>query len=347
VTTRLTKRGRVVAALGILLLIAAILMVPALLWLRSVGLLKASDPSGKVTVVIPKGSSTSEIGDILEEKGVVSSSLGFRIASYLEGGGEDIEAGKYTLTKGLSAKDALADLVEEEPEGPTIVRVTFPEGSWLVQFADTLEANTGLSAEEFESLSTSGEIRSRYQPDDVDTLEGLLFPATYDISEKQNVEDVVRLLVDEFDERLKSAGAKRAEKLGITPYEAAIVASMIEAEAFVDAERPKIASVIYNRLEAGTPLGIDATIIYGTGERGRDLTTEDLEEDSPYNTRINVGLPPTPIGSSGDSSLEAALHPAKTDLFYYVLTDCEGHHAFSETYEEFLVNKAEYEGLTC
>ena len=181
----------------------------------------------------------------------------------------------------------------------------------------------------------------------MDTLEGLLFPSTYDISEKESVEDVVQLLVNEFDERFGGAGAARAKKLGVTPYEAAIVASMVEAEAFVDEERPKIASVIYNRLEADIPLGIDATIIYGLGERGRDLTTEDLEQDTPYNTRENLGLPPTPIGSSGEASLEAALHPADTDLFYYVLTDCEGHHAFSETYEEFLDNKAVYEGLTC
>ena len=345
--TKLTKRGRIVAAFGILLLILAILAVPAFLWLRSVGLLKASDPSGKVTVVIPAGASTSEIGDILEEKGVVSSGLGFRIATYLEGGSEDIQAGKYTMPMGLSAKDALADLVSSGPEGPKIVSVTFPEGSWLVEFADTLEANTGLSAKEFEDVATSGSIRSRWQPGSVDTLEGLLFPSTYDISEKQDVEDVVRLLVDEFDQRFADAGAARAKKLGVTRYEAAIVSSMIEAEALVDEERPKIASVIYNRLEADIALGIDATIIYGLGERGRDLTTEDLEQDNPYNTREILGLPPTPIGSSGDSSLEAALNPADTDLFYYVLSDCEGHHAFSETYEEFLENKAVYEGLTC
>lgn len=344
--TRLTRRGRVAATLGILLLILIVLTVPALLWLRSVGLLKASDPSGKVTVVIPEGSSTSEIGDILEDKGVVASATGFRIGVSLEGGSEDIQAGKYTLSKGLSAKDALTELLKG-PEGPEIVRVTFPEGSWLVEFADTLEANTGLPAGEFEDLATPGSIRSRWQPKSVETLEGLLFPATYDISEKQDVEDVIKLLVDEFDQRFDAAGASRAKKLGVTPYEAAIVASMIEAEALVDEERPKIASVIYNRLEAGTPLGIDATIIYGLGERGRDLTTEDLQQDTPYNTREILGLPPTPIGSSGEASLEAALHPANTDLFYYVLSDCKGHHAFSETYDEFLLNKAVYEGLTC
>ena len=344
---RLTGRGRFVAALGILLVILAILALPAFLWLRSVGLLKASDPSGRVTVTIPKGAGTSEIGDLLAEKGVVSSALGFRIALYLEGTAGDIQAGKYTLSRGLSAKDALAELLEG-PEAPEIVEVTFPEGSWLEQFADIYASASGRDRQEFIDLATSGDIRSKWQPESIDTLEGLLFPATYEFAGKDDTRDVVRRLVDEFEDRFGDAGGEQATRsLGITPYEAVIVASMIEAEAFIDSERPKIASVIYNRLDEGIPLGIDATIIYALGERGRDLTDEDLAIDSPYNTREVVGLPPTPIGSPGEASLEAALHPADTNLFYYVLADCEGRHAFSETYEEFQANVARYRELNC
>jgi UPF0755 protein len=163
-----------------------------------------------------------------------------------------------------------------------------------------------------------------------------------------DAETLIETLVAEFESRFNAAGGRTAaKKLGVTPYEAVIIASMIEAEAFVDEERPKIASVIYNRLEAGTPLGIDATIIYGLQDRGRDLTDEDLATESPYNTRLVTGLPPTPIGSPGFSSLEAALHPAKTDLFYYVLADCEGHHAFSESAAEFERNVAAYRELEC
>ena len=343
---RLTARGRLAAALGILLLILVVLAIPAGLWLRSVGLWKASDPGRTVVVVIPKGSGTSEIGDLLAEKGVVDSALGFRIAVYLEGDVGDIQAGRYTLNEGLSAKDALAELAKG-PHIPEIVEVTFPEGSWLEEFADTYAEATGDPREEFLDAATSGKIRSRWQPDDIDTLEGLLFPATYEVASKDDPSEMVRRLVEEFDERFQEAGAESADRLGITPYEAIIVASMIEAEAFVDSERPKIASVIYNRLEEGTPLGIDATIIYGLGERGRDLTDEDLATDSPYNTRENVGLPPTPIGAPGEASLEAALNPDETDLLYYVLADCEGHHAFSETYEEFLDNVDRYRELDC
>ena len=344
---RLTARGRLAAALGILLLILAVLAVPAGLWLRSVGLWKASDPSGRVTVVIPKGASTAEIGDLLAEEGVVDSALGFRIAVYLEGGVGDIQAGRYTLSKGLSAKDALAEL-QAGPKVPEIVEVTFPEGSWLEEFAEIYASATGDPAEDFVEAATSGRIRSKWQPGEIDTLEGLLFPATYEVATKNDAADMVSTLVAEFDERFAEAdGAASTGRLGITPYEAVIVASMIEAEASVDSERSKIASVIYNRLEEEIPLGIDATIIYGIGERGRTLTTEDLEQDSPYNTRENLGLPPTPIGSPGEASLNAALDPADTDLFYYVLADCEGHHAFSETYEEFLENVERYRELVC
>lgn len=344
--TRLTKRGRLVAAFGILLLIFAVLALPAVLWLRSLGLLQVSNPSGKVTVVIAKGAGTARIGAILEEKDVISSALGFRIAVYTEGGVEDIQAGHYILPTGLSAKDALAAL-KRGPLGPEVVQVTFPEGSWLEEFASIYESATGGSADRFVDIATSGQTRSRWQPKTIDTLEGLLFPSTYDVSPKDDEADVIQKLVDEFDERFAAAGAQNARRVGLTPYEAIIVASMIEAESRVDSERPKIASVILNRLEQETPLGIDATIIYGLGERGRTLTTSDLEQDSPYNTREEIGLPPTPIGAPGEASLEAALHPAETDLFYYVLVDCEGNHAFSESYEEFLANKAIYEGLEC
>ena len=343
---RLTRRGRLMAALGILLAIVAVLSIPVLLWLRSIGLLRESSPDGRVTVRIPKGAGTGKIGELLEDNEVVPSAIGFRIAVYLEGGFEGIQAGEYTLARGLSAKEALAEL-EKGPKTPPIVRVTFPEGSWVEDFAATVDDATDIPAKEFERLATSGRIRSKWQPKSIDTLEGLLFPSTYDISEKQDASDVVERLVAEFDERYSGLRPQRAEEMGVTPYEAVIVVSMIEAEAYVDEERAKIASVIYNRLDAGIRLGIDATIHYALGEHKEALTTEDLQVDSPYNTREVAGLPPTPIGAPGEKSLAAALNPADTDLFYYVLADCAGHHAFSETYDEFLVNKAAHQELEC
>lgn len=342
---RLTRRGRVATALGILALVALAIAVPGYLYLKSVGLVGSSDPGEPVQVVVPDGANASKIGELLEDKGVIPSALGFRLAMFMDGGDVQIQAGKYTLSKGLTPRDALAQL----EKGPEIefVSITFPEGSWIVDFAATLDQETHIKGKDFIEAATSGEIRSEYQPDDTDTLEGLLFPSTYQIVETDTAESVVQRLVDEMEKKTAEVGFEQAERTGVSPYEALIVASMIENEAALDEERPKIARVIYNRLNQGMMLGIDATVLYAIGEHKESLTEADLAVDSPYNTRLVTGLPPTPIGAPGLASLEAAVQPADGDWLYYVLADCEGHHAFSEGYDEFLQNKATYQELVC
>jgi UPF0755 protein len=342
---RLTPRGKVVVAL---LVAAAILGVPALagaLYLRSLGVLGGSDPGRKVEVEIPEGASIQRVGDLLEESDVVPSAFGVRIAAYMRSGDELIQAGTYELRTGLSARDALDELLE----GPVyeFVNVTFPEGSWLTDFARILGRDTHISANAFLKTVGAGEIRSRYQPAEVETLEGLLFPSTYQVVEDDTAATVARRLVNEFEKRVEDIDFSTVESLGVTPYEAIIVASMIEAEAFAPSERGKIAAVIYNRLEQGIRLGIDATVLYALGEHKEFLTRSDLAVDSPYNTRLYTGLPPTPIGAAGVEALRAAAAPDDGDWLYYVLADCEGNHAFSVGYEEFLQNKARYQALEC
>jgi UPF0755 protein len=185
-------------------------------------------------------------------------------------------------------------------------------------------------------------------PPEVDNLEGLLFPSTYQIVRKDSEADVARRLVDQtVEETVELDFEAKAAARGVTPYEAVIVASMIEAEAKAPGDRGKIARVIYNRLDEGMRLGIDATVLYALGEHKNVLTNADLAVDSPYNTRKVAGLPPTPIGAPGAGSLEAAVNPAEGDWLYYVVSDCAGHHAFSESYDEFLQNKAKYQALEC
>jgi UPF0755 protein len=340
-----TRRRRIVVALGVVILLAGGLAGGAWLYLRSIGVLGDSDPAGRVEVVVPRGSSAADIGELLEDEGVIASALGFRITAYLEGGAENIQAGRYDLERNLTARDALAALMD----GPVldVVMVTFPEGSWLTDFARLLADETHLSRRRFLRLARSGAVRSTLQPRSVDTLEGLLWPATYEIVEHDDERSVLARLVAEFEERVATLDLSEAAALGYGPYEVVIIASMIEAEAKVPRERAKIASVIYNRLDAGMPLGIDATIAYAVGRRGGSLTNSDLAVDSPYNTRRYAGLPPTPIGASGQASLEASARPARTDLLYYVLADCDGHHAFSDSYEQFLEDKAAYQRLDC
>ncbi|MBW3594946.1 MAG: endolytic transglycosylase MltG [Actinobacteria bacterium] len=342
----LTKRGRLLTALGIVVVVIVAVALGGFLYLRSIGVNATSAPGKKVEIVIPSGATSRSIGDLLEKNGVIESALGFRVAAYLEGGAENIQAGRYEIATGLSATDALAALLEE---GPIVefVTVTFPEGSWLTDFARILENETHISGDAFLKVATSGQIESKYRPPGVDTMEGLMFPSTYQIVDSDDARSVARRLAAEFEEQAESAGVSRIDSLGVTPYEAITIASMIEAEAQLDEERPMIARVIYNRIEEGMNLGIDATVQYAIGEHKEELTVSDLDVDSPYNTRKYPGIPPTPIGAPGRASLEAAVNPADGPWLYYVLNDCEGHHAFSESYDEFLANKEIYQSLEC
>jgi UPF0755 protein len=343
----LTKRGRLIVVLGVFLAVLGTPVFAANLYLRSIGVWGASDPRDVVQVVVPKGAGVGEIGSILEERGVIKSAFGFRIATFLGEGAEDIQAGEYQMPRGLTAGDALDWLLGNNPEGGEFVNVTFREGLWLEDFAALLERDTHLSGDAFLELATSGEVRSKYQPKEVDTLEGLLFPSTYQVVEKDTERTVLDRLIAEFEKQLGSLDFTTATQLNLTRYDVVIVASMIEAETRVDAERPKVAQVIYNRLREEMALGIDATVIYALGEHKQSLTGSDLEIDSPYNTRRYPGLPPTPIGAPSLASLKAALNPADGDWIYYVLADCEGNHAFSSSYDQFLQDKANYQGLEC
>jgi UPF0755 protein len=322
-----------------------LVMAAAYVVLRSLGIVALGERGPRVDVVVPPGSSAARIGELLQHRGVVRSAFGFRIVARLTGAGSRIEAGRYELNRGLSAASALAVL--EKGATAEFVRVTFPEGSRLTDFARILADHTTISAKSFVRVATSGEIRSRYEPHDVKTLEGLVFPSTYHIAKSDTAKTVVARLVAEFDRRASALDFSEARARGLSSYQAIIVASMIEAEAKVPSDRPKIAAVIYNRLKRHMRLRIDATIEYALGRHVGALTQSQLRVHSPYNTRTHYGLPPTPIGAPGLASLDAALNPAKGPWLYYVVADCEGHHAFSASYKRFLENVAAYSRLKC
>ncbi|HEU4488176.1 MAG TPA: endolytic transglycosylase MltG [Actinomycetota bacterium] len=341
----MSRGGRLLRFLVVVAVLGGAAALGGFYYLHSIGLWGASTPHGSATVRIPQGASGGDIAELLESSGVVSSALGFRLALNLEGGAEDIQAGRYKLARGLSARAALRALLE----GPEqrYVTVTFPEGSWLEDFAARLGEVTDISGRRFMKVATSGSLRSELQPEGVDSLEGLLWPSTYQVVAKDDALSVAERMVKEFERRASAVDFSHVEKTGVNAYEAVIVASMVEAEAMLDSERPKIARVIYNRLQDGIPLGIDATVNYALGEHKRELTESDLAVDSPYNTRRVAGLPPTPIGAPGLASLEAAARPAEGEWLYYVLKNCRGAHAFSVDYNDFLEDKAAYQELSC
>ena len=173
--------------------------------------------------------------------------------------------------------------------------------------------------------------------------EGYLFPDTFELLKNAPVTDLVRLQLDDFKRRIKGVDMGYAKSKNLTVLDVVTIASMVEREAQLDGERKLIAAVIYNRLRQGIPLGIDATVRFAVGNYDEPLTTSELETDSPYNTRLNAGLPPGPIGNPGLASIEAAAHPAQVDFLYYVVKPgtC-GEHSFSSTDAEFQADVARY-----
>jgi UPF0755 protein len=255
-------------------------------------------------------------------------------------GGGSFEAGQYRLLQNSAMGDVVS-MLEAGPALPPAENLTIPESLWVEEVATRVDAIEHLDGQVFLDLVNGGTVRSQFQPDGVTTMEGLLYPETYRIEEREDEEAVLRRMVETFDQVGTELGLQDAPaRVGRTPYEVIIIASLIEAEAKVDEDRGKISRVIHNRLEQGMPLGIDATFYYALGldRKGTGLRQSDLEIDSPFNTRENVGLIPHPIAMPRRESLEAALNPEPGPWLYYVLNDNEGHHAFSESYDEFLRN---------
>jgi UPF0755 protein len=342
---KLTRRGRAVFILVTLFILIGVPAVGGIFYLNSIGVTSSSSPGKMVELEIPDGTSITEVGELLEKRGIIKSAFGFRLATYLHGGDEGIQAGTYQLSSGLSAGDAL-DRILEGPE-VKFITVTFPEGSWLTEFASGLTENTDIKGKAFLETLESGKVKSNLLPEGSSNFEGLLFPSTYQLIEEDTAKTFAQRLVNEMESQLDKADLSKAESMGYSKYEILIIASMIQAEAGVSEDAGKIARVIYNRLEQGIMLGIDATVIYGLGERTNSLTASDLESDSPYNTRKVAGLPPTPIGAPGAEALEAAGNPPDGPWVYYVLKDCKGRHAFSVDYDDFLADKANYQDLSC
>jgi len=231
-----------------------------------------------------------------------------------------------------------------------VVKVLIAEGKTSAQIAeiaaaDSLEGNYGAASRRSPLLNPTAYGAPRGTPD----LEGFLFPATYDMYRGAQVSRLVEEQLVAFKENFGAAQIARARALHVTPYQLLIVASMVEREAQIPGDRPKIAAVIYNRLAAGMPLGIDASIYYaveqatGVATYTGELTEAQLHIHSPYNTRTHVGLPPTPISNPGVASIEAAAHPAHVSYLYYVAgADGCGEQVFSNTAAEFEVNVAAY-----
>ncbi len=296
---------------------------------------------GKVVVTIPKGATAGQVGDILEREGVISDGPPFVSGSTLfrwrlsaAGKSDEIPSGSYTLASGMSYGAAIDELTASPAErGITVV---IPEGYTRDQIAGVTK-DAGLKGNyRKETLSSNQIILKRYGAGGANSLEGFMFPATYELKPNSSVEDLVDQQLKGFEQNFDKVDLKYAESKNLSPYDVLTIASMIDREVQVPKERRLVAEVIYNRFERGEPLGIDATIRYATGNFDKPLTESELSTDSPYNTRLVVGLPPTPIGNPGLDAIEAAANPGRGDNRWFVVKPgtC-GEHVFSDTEQEF------------
>ena len=225
------------------------------------------------------------------------------------------------------------------------MKVLIPEGETRGQIATIAKAQ-GLTGSYLASSVRSGALDpAQYgAPRNTPNLEGFLFPATYEVYAGSAASVLVDKQLEAFSERFGARDEAAARALHETPYELLVVASMIEREAQIPRDRPLIAAVIYNRLERGMTLGIDATLRYALHDYTRPLTESQLALSSPYNTRLHRGLPPTPISNPGIASIEAAAAPAHVGYLYYVAApDGCGEHVFTSSYSQFLRDDAAYQ----
>ncbi len=295
-----------------------------------------------VSFTVPQGAAGDDVMKGLHEQGVIRcNGIVGRVLLHRSGKASEIRAGTYDLTTNMSFDAALAVLTKAPPPVPT-VRLTIPEGYRLTQIADRVQQVFGIPAKRFLATANSGAYSlPPYLPRGTATPEGFLFPQTYQFAKGQtSADDVISRLLQEFGTEVASEPWQNAEKLGVTLYDVIVIASMIEREAKVDGDRPLIAAVIYNRLKLNMTLGIDATLLYDDPTPDGELSASDLLSNSPYNTRVHTGLPPTPIASPGLKSIDAALNPANVDYLYYVLCGADGSHKFSSDYGTFLQDKA-------
>ncbi|MDR1247329.1 MAG: endolytic transglycosylase MltG [Clostridiales Family XIII bacterium] len=297
--------------------------------------------TSQVSVTIPQGSGTETVATVLKDADLIRNKTLFRVRSRLDGRDGRYKAGAYIFTRDMSMRLIMSELVKGT-EALT-KRFTVPEGLTVMQTAETLAAAGIADQDEFLIEAATGDFSAYRFLEGAVELEGYLYPETYDVYADASARDVINRMLTQFDKLFTEEYYGKAEALGLSVSETVTIASLIERETRVPEERALVASVIMNRIAAGMPLQIDATVQYALGEHKDRLNYADLEVDSPYNTYKITGLPPGPICSPRIECIEAALNPADTNYIYYVLgAELDGRHNFTKSYDEFLRFKDAY-----
>ncbi len=320
---------------GVLVIMGAVVLVSA-------SMTHGSRPKeGEALIRIAQGASTAQIARLLVDNNVIDNAGDFMGQAEASGQAGNLKAGTYRFTRGEPIANIITDL-RLGRQAPEAV-LTVPEGFDAADIARLVASRTSISARQYLAAAVP---QGRRLPlpgaGQAKNLEGFLFPSTYNLDLGLNAATLVNEQLAAFSFQTASldwngSRKERTAPASLTPYQILIVASMVEREARVPEERPLVAAVIYNRLAAGMRLDVDATVQYAVGSWKRKLTGQDLQVDSPYNTRRYPGLPPGPVCNPGLASIQAALKPARVDYLYYVATgDAAGHHFFTKSYDEFL-----------
>ena len=293
----------------------------------------------RINVKIREGLSTAEIADRLAEKGIIDSTLKFRLMARIYGYDDKLRPGSYSFTLGMSEDEVFAKLLTGEKK---LVQFTVPEGFGVKEIAERLYNLELADKEEFLKLAEDyAPFEYMHKHKDVFfAAEGFLFPDTYTVESDVEIEEILSLMANTFDEKLTRSMREQAVKMDLSIYELITLASLVEREVRFPEDRAIVAQVLLKRLKMNMPLQTDATLQYLMDTPKEEVSIADTQIDSPYNTYQHVGLPPGPIANPGMASIEAVLHPADTDYLYFV-ADRSGHNHYANTYEEHLnlVNK--------
>lgn len=301
----------------------------------------AGEGTGQVVVEVSPGQALSRIGQTLADAGVVSSADSFTSAAALEPRSSSIAPGAYVMRLGMSGEAAVAWMLD--PGSHDVARVVVPEGFRASQVVAAVAAATGLSEDALNaSLARADELGLPEYANG--SVEGYLFPATYEFPRDVTADEVVRTMIARSAQSATELDLEtRAADVGMSPEEVLTVASLLQGESSMD-DYPKVARVIYNRLQDGMRLQLDSTVNYGLGTSDLHLSQDQLASDTPYNTYVIDGLPPTPIGAPGERAVEAALNPERGKWVYFVSTDpAAGVTKFTKDYQQFLRWKAEFQ----
>ncbi len=303
-----------------------------------------SDNPMEIELEIPKGSSSRKIAEILKESELIRSSNLFLILIKKSGLENDIKAGRYTLKQDMDYDEIISKLSRGNIY-TEVARITIPEGYEIRQIIDLLVSN-GLAEEEELKMAMDPSLYSYSFLGSIenDTLEGFLFPDTYDIPYSYEPKKIVEIFLNRFDDIFNDEYTSRLSETGMSINEAITLASIIERETRYPEERKTVSGVFVNRMERNMRLESCATVQYAIGEWKETLSYEDTSIESPYNTYRNKGLPPGPIASPGEDSIKAALYPEEHGYYFFfaIPGDSTGRHVFSKTYNEHLAAQARY-----